>query len=1182
MGIMVNDPQKYLEPTALDGSPAQAFASHKARANGIAKYLALSPPLGPLGPLGAINGTADEDKTTALIAHLHAASDDPDFAVPGQEASRTLAPKVLKRLNRGDGKVGTGGNYDFALKGLMPIAYRYRHLLSDDDFNFILDELVPADISGGHPPEIEFFEVPVLNIGIPETENHLLMIESSRYLVNQLLHDRTGDSKYDNSANGLSSWLLGYMQTIAKHDFLEFNARPYARAALHPLYNLHEFAREEPIRTAAQILLDYAMVKFAVSSNRERRVSPYRRLQPRINHQANARNDLYANQGDEVAGYFMAYTGFIDSEGRPGRFPESLTYNALISGTAAYRPPPAAYILAMNRDNPASLHRFYHGTRPQLSGSSDIADGGLEIYYRSPSFLLSAGGMFLNSGYGYDEYGWSDKKIAWRDTSRAQATTLIPTRADTRFADLIRFEPYPDPFVDPYVHDPSNDDDKADSLRTLSVNIGVHRGLAAGANLRPAEKKTILEHSTSSTPVLALHTDRLLIAWKGSGNDNLNVAKVQETSLRAGSSPELWIDGVEGVEEKVTLADTDTTESSPALASHNGRLFLAWKGSGNNQLNLACSGDNGKTFKGKMTLAESSKHAPALTSHAGRLFLAWTGEGEEKLNVAQVVAFANTAGDCGIEGLEGKVVLGDSSEAAPALASHTGRLFLAWKGSGNDNLNLAFSEDNGASFRGKTTLAETSSDGPSLTSHAGRLFLAWKGSGNKNLNVAQVVLFANTAGGLGIEGLEGKVVLGETSTEPPALASHNGRLFLAWKREGDEKLNLRLSGDGAFQEAGPWFFSNLEHLGFFVAAYRTPPARPDPLDTLLDNLALVYAMEAGGMDFNRFRELTLARNSGLPAKLDYGGVYEFHAPDDKRFSIWFQLSEQKYQARIVDLNEPNSVDDLSTLPLVSGEYMKAPGGHDGLIEIRHPGCTTPLVLDFRNTQAPVRLDNTATCLQWLQDLAEAYMTLSEGEWAAGDQAAALANSEEAFTIYRQLTQNDLGNYGPRFVYWLNLRSGHQRVVPALLAGAKADAEEAVKICQHLVQINQVEYQQDLAEVYMTLSEGEWAARDQAAALANSEEAARDQTAALANSEEAFTIYRQLTQNDPEKYGLCFVKWLKLRSGHQRVVPALLAGAKADAEEAVRICQHLVQINQVEYQQDLAEALANLDLVLSTR
>src|SRR5262249_7339670 len=154
---------------------------------------------------------------------------------------------------------------------------------------------------------------------------------------------------------------------------------------------------------------------------------------------------------------------------------------------------------------------------------TDIADGGLEIYYSSPSFLLSAGGNFLNSGYGHDEIDVGVE--AWEQTSRAQATTLIPTRADAKFHDLIRFEPSPAPQAHPSAEEP----DAPAPLRARSVTIGVPRGLAAGATLRPAEKKTVVEHSSSASPALALHNDRLLMAWKGSGNDNLNVAKVQGT-----------------------------------------------------------------------------------------------------------------------------------------------------------------------------------------------------------------------------------------------------------------------------------------------------------------------------------------------------------------------------------------------------------------------------------------------------------------------------------------------------------------------------------------------------------------------------------------------------------------------------------------------------------------------------
>src|SRR6266536_269178 len=887
-------PDDYLVSPALDGTPAQAFASHKARAMGIAKYYAST------RPLSHVHGPAGENEVHALIAHLHAATDagDPTFAGSLPAVLAALHTLTLKN----HGLVGTTGastprDYDMALKGLVIVLHRYRRLLSDADVDFIFQTLIPGHMFGGHRPAIEIVEQTFLNVDTPETENHLLMIESSRYLLNQLMVGRPGFDPviHDNRGNGLTHWLLLDMQTIARHDFLEFNSRPYARMSLQALHNLYEFAKDPEIVTAAQILLDYQMVKFAVSSSRGRRVSPFRRHQEQINHQNSVRNDLYAESGDQVAGFFLGHTGLVDAAAHPAPFPSTLPDCGLVASTSTYRPPPAAYAVAMTAVRP-HLHRFYHGNRPVLP-AGEPAEPGLEIYYRSPSFVLSAGGSFLNGGYGRDALDIPGKD-AWEQTSRAQAVTLIPTRLETRaFCDLLRFEHYPDPIVDPYADDPGD----PDRHHTTAVNIGVGRGLIAGANLRPAEKKTVWEYSTSQALALASNKGRLLVAWQA--NDGVSVAKAQTTRL-------LGIDGVEGVEGLVRLRDE------------------------------------------------------AGAVHA-------------------------------------------SSDRAPALASHGDRLYLAWKGSGNPQLNLAFSDDGGATFTGARTFADSSDHAPALASHAGRLFLAWAGRGNDRLNIAQVVLFASTAGAFGIEGLEDQVVLDQSSTEPPTLCSHDDQLFVAWKGEGDDNLNLRLSRDGTFRAPGPWLWGDLSDAGFYVAAYRTPPARPDHLEKPLDNLALVYAMEApaagaDGMTFEQFKALTLERNAGLPARLDYGGFCEFHAPDNKRFRVLFKLTGDKYRARVVDLDDP--IEDFSTLPLVSGEFLTAPGGFDGLIEFRDPSCEQArTVLDYRTLDNPIRTDNRRECPQPWIDRARALGAIGRQFNADGRTTDAQEALLDAVELWRELT-----------------------------------------------------------------------------------------------------------------------------------------------------------------------------------
>jgi hypothetical protein len=251
----------------------------------------------------------------------------------------------------------------------------------------------------------------------------------------------------------------------------------------------------------------------------------------------------------------------------------------------------------------------------------------------------------------------------------------------------------------------------------------------------------------------------------------------------------LTVDAVAGLSGTITLGDT--SHNGPALAGHDSRLFLAWRGRGDERLNASLSNDGGQTFIGKFVSGETTTDPPALASHNGRLMIAWKGSGNTNLNVAKVDRFLSTGGGEGIEGFSDKVTLGDSSDVGPALASHNGALFIAWRGRGNDKLNLMFSTDNGGSFGRKFVFdGETTSEAPALASHNGDLYLAWKGSGNDNLNVASVLIASDNTGVTGIIGLGDKVTLGETSHSHPGLGSDGGDLFLGWRGEGDEHLNL--------------------------------------------------------------------------------------------------------------------------------------------------------------------------------------------------------------------------------------------------------------------------------------------------------------------------------------------------------------------------------------------------------
>lgn len=268
-------------------------------------------------------------------------------------------------------------------------------------------------------------------------------------------------------------------------------------------------------------------------------------------------------------------------------------------------------------------------------------------------------------------------------------------------------------------------------------------------------------------------------------NDVLQAGVEQKVDGSGNASYVAWFEWFAPF-QKVTLGDTSPL--SPALASFNGNLYISWKGDGNDNLNVMVSTDNGQTFGNKFISGETSPESTALTAHNGNLYIAWKGDGNDNLNVAivNVDAFGSPTG------FSNKNTLGDTSPVSPALASFNGNLYIAWKGDGNDNLNVMVSTDNGATFGNKLTSPETSDDAPSLAVFNGNLYIAWKGSGNDNLNVAIVNVDAFGSP----TGFSNKVTLGETSPVSPSIASLGGLFYLSWKGDGNDNLNVLSSSDG--------------------------------------------------------------------------------------------------------------------------------------------------------------------------------------------------------------------------------------------------------------------------------------------------------------------------------------------------------------------------------------------------
>jgi C1A family cysteine protease len=222
---------------------------------------------------------------------------------------------------------------------------------------------------------------------------------------------------------------------------------------------------------------------------------------------------------------------------------------------------------------------------------------------------------------------------------------------------------------------------------------------------------------------------------------------------------------------KVTLGDT--SNFAPSICLHNGKVFIAWTGVGNNKINIMSSAD-GRAFANKATLGDTATGSPSITSFNGLLYLAWTGtDGRHSLNVmssANGTSFAN------------KVTLGDTSFTAPSIAAFKGKLYLSW--TGNDarhSLNVMSSAD-GRSFANKVTLADTSFATPAIVALGNFLYLAWSGN-----DAAHSLNLLSSSDGISFIN---KRTYGETSGSGPSLSNDGNLVWISWTGTGNLKVNF--------------------------------------------------------------------------------------------------------------------------------------------------------------------------------------------------------------------------------------------------------------------------------------------------------------------------------------------------------------------------------------------------------
>lgn len=291
----------------------------------------------------------------------------------------------------------------------------------------------PFLIAAGVDPTDLITPLPFADIRIPETENHRLMIESSKFLVNADIIGRLQSKGYDRvdevraDQAKVREWLLRRLQDIAANDFHEYNARPYTRYSLNAVLNLHDFARvhdDAAMQTAARIVLDLSAAKFAATSNRGRRIPPFRR---RSEYDGYA--DNFAPGGDPSNFYgcvegcdHEVYRAMLLSNQsqlmQDSRVQDGAMSLLIYGATSSYRLPAPVLSTAVDRR--------------QLQQT--IRHAGVERVFQRPAFTITAGGVQTEATASV--LGKSDKS----DLGVAAPTTILPTVAGLFLGDTFRFD----------------------------------------------------------------------------------------------------------------------------------------------------------------------------------------------------------------------------------------------------------------------------------------------------------------------------------------------------------------------------------------------------------------------------------------------------------------------------------------------------------------------------------------------------------------------------------------------------------------------------------------------------------------------------------------------------------------------------------------------------------------------
>lgn len=300
---------------------------------------------------------------------------------------------------------------------------------------------------------------------------------------------------------------------------------------------------------------------------------------------------------------------------------------------------------------------------------------------------------------------------------------------------------------------------------------------------------TNLDFLSPSGPGLTAMGEEWFLAWRRVDNNHICFTWSQNHAWRSARTAK----GTDGAEF--------ATSGAPALAYVGGRILMVWKGLGDDkQIWYSWYSIADGTWTPQAVARGTSGHpfgtstAPSLAVVGKKIMMVWKGQDDDTRIWSSIhdpsFPVRPWTGQRSLGGIDG---IGFGTSERPVLVSAAGALVLAWRGSGDSNLWFSVGSVDGLQWSPQRKASSagwefSSSTGPALAACGSEVLLTWKGYAD-DVNIWQSTM---NAGSDSRQWSAQQTCLGDGvafgTAAPPALACNGEDFLMVWRGSGDKYL----------------------------------------------------------------------------------------------------------------------------------------------------------------------------------------------------------------------------------------------------------------------------------------------------------------------------------------------------------------------------------------------------------